>query len=290
MHSDLVDSWELALSAENRNPRGLKAYSRTVRRFLDSGHDLCRDDVRAWLGEELARGLAPSTVKVRLDAIRGFTRWAEEEGELAPERAAEVLSVRPPKVVAPLVEPYSADELRRILGTCGGDFAGRRDRALLGLLIETGARIGEALALGIRDVDLKARTAVIRRGKGGQGRVVPLSASTARDMDRYLRLRRGHSKAGCDRFWLGARGAQFGYSGAYLTLCRRATAAGLDGFHPHRLRHSAAHRWLAAGGSEDGLRAVAGWSAGSPMLARYTRARANSRALDEFARLDLSIG
>jgi hypothetical protein len=52
----------------------------------------------------------------------------------------------------------------------------------------------------------------------------------------------------------------------------RSQGRGPRGFRPHRLRHTAAHRWLAAGGSESGLMAIAGWTR-TDMLVRYTRAR-----------------
>lgn len=52
------------------------------------------------------------------------------------------------------------------------------------------------------------------------------------------------------------------------------------GFHPHVLRHTAASRWLAAGGTEGGLMAVAGWSR-RDMIDRYTKATAEQRAADE---------
>ena len=52
------------------------------------------------------------------------------------------------------------------------------------------------------------------------------------------------------------------------------------------MRHTAADRWLTAGGSEGGLMAVAGWSR-PDMLLRYTRARAEQRAADEARRLNL---
>lgn len=66
----------------------------------------------------------------------------------------------------------------------------------------------------------------------------------------------------------------------------RAQTAGVVGFHPHKLRHTAAHRWLARGGSEGGLMAVAGWTR-PDMLLRYTRAQASSRAAEEAQRLNL---
>jgi hypothetical protein len=52
------------------------------------------------------------------------------------------------------------------------------------------------------------------------------------------------------------------------------------------LRHTAAHRWLAKGGSESGLMAIAGWNR-TDMLVRYTRARASERAAQEAQRLSL---
>ncbi len=52
------------------------------------------------------------------------------------------------------------------------------------------------------------------------------------------------------------------------------------------LRHTAAHRWLARGGSESGLMAMAGWTR-TDMLVRYTQARASQRAAEEVRRLNL---
>ena len=62
--------------------------------------------------------------------------------------------------------------------------------------------------------------------------------------------------------------------------------AGLKGFHPHVLRHTAASRWLSAGGTEGGLMAIAGWSS-RDMLDRYARATASERAAAEARTLGL---
>ena len=86
--------------------------------------------------------------------------------------------------------------------------------------------------------------------------------------------------------WLGDRGKKFGYDALHKSLAMRAQMAGLEGFHPHKLRHTAAHRWLAAGGSEGGLMAVAGWTR-PDMLMRYTRAQASERAAEEAKKLNL---
>jgi integrase len=115
---------------------------------------------------------------------------------------------------------------------------------------------------------------------------VPFGPQTARAIDRYLRARRAHRLANGDALWLGDRGREFTYDALHATLGMRAERAGIAGFRPHRLRHTAAHRWLAAGGSEGGLMAVAGWTR-PDMLARYTAARAAERAAAEARTLNL---
>ena len=154
------------------------------------------------------------------------------------------------------------------------------------LMIETGMRAREVIGLGVDDVDLTLGLAVVRRGKGGKGRVVPFSPQVARSIDRYLRLRRGHRLAHTVALWLGDNGQTFAYHGLNVTTKRRAELAGIKNFHLHLLRHTAAARWLAAGGSENGLMAVAGWSS-RDMIDRYTRASASDRAAAESRSLNL---
>jgi integrase len=138
----------------------------------------------------------------------------------------------------------------------------------------------------VADVDLAAGTAVIHRGKGGKGRRVPFGPRTGAAIDRYIRARRRHRLAATLALWLGEAGRGFAYHGLRDTLAYRAERAGIAGFYLHRLRHTAAHRWLAAGGSEGGLMAVAGWTR-PDMLLRYTKARAEQRAADEARKLNL---
>jgi integrase len=102
----------------------------------------------------------------------------------------------------------------------------------------------------------------------------------------YLRARRAHRLADTPTLWLGDGGRGFSYAGLHKALVGRAELAGIKGFHPHVLRHTAASRWLAAGGSEGGLMAVAGW-ARREMMDRYVQATRAERAADEARRLGL---
>ncbi len=226
----------------------------------------------------------PATARARQLAVRRFSAWLEDEGEIA---ADPLLGSKPPKLDVKVVEPLTEEQIKAMLKACAGaDIRERRDEALLRLMVETGARAGEVAALQLADVNLPAGTAIVRRGKGGKGRSIPFGPQTALAIDRYIRVRRTHRLASSPALWLGDRGKPFNYDGLHKSLKLRATMAGVEGFHPHKLRHTAAHRWLAAGGSEGGLMAVAGWTR-PDMLLRYTKAQASARAADEARGLNL---
>lgn len=82
---------------------------------------------------------------------------------------------------------------------------------------------------------------------------------------------------------MSVRGERLGYMGVVRALKARADDAGVDGFHLHRLRHTAAVRWMQQGGSQVGLMAQAGWSSPT-MVARYVKAASERLAAAEFDR------
>jgi len=70
-------------------------------------------------------------------------------------------------------------------------------------MLESGARASEVVGLATTDVDLARGQVVIRRGKGGMGRVVPIGPQTAIAIGRYMRARRHHRLADSGPPWVG---------------------------------------------------------------------------------------
>jgi site-specific recombinase XerD len=290
--ADLLPSWELHLRAERKSGQTVKSYGDGVRAYIGwcerNGKpvQLDRRQLREFIDSLLSAGAKPSTAVARHLAVRRFSAWLTEEGEQAVDP---LLGLKSPRLDKPVVEPLTDDQLRAMLKACRGpDLRDKRDEAILRLMFTSGARAGEVIALQTGDLNLRGNppTAIIRRGKGGRGRVVPLAVEVAAAIDRYLRARRTHRLKDDPALWLGDRGKGFSYDALHQSLGMRAQMAGVAGFHPHMLRHTAAHRWLAKGGSEGGLMAVAGWTR-PDMLLRYTKAQASARAAEEAQRLNL---
>lgn len=294
----LLPEWELAMTAENERPLTIKVYVGAVRQYLTwttmhSSAPLELGTLNHWVADALASGRPGATARTRQLAVRRFAAWLLATGRVCDDPFR---GVKPPKVEPPMAHPLTAHGLRALLRTCDVEDDARpdlllqhwRDEAIIRLMLETAIRQGEVTVLEVGDVDLDAGLVPIRRGKGGRGRVILIGPFANRALRAYLRVPADHPLAATPHLWLATRSRPMGYEGLHNTLRRRAKRAGIDGFHPHRLRHTAAHRWLAKGGSEAGLMTIAGWSRTDMLvLVRYTRARASERAAEEVWRLNL---
>ncbi|NBQ43910.1 MAG: site-specific tyrosine recombinase XerD, partial [Mycobacteriaceae bacterium] len=120
-------------------------------------------------------GLSAVSAARALIAVRGLHRFAAAEGITDVDVAR---AVKPPTPSRRLPKSLSLDEVLALLEGAGGDSPADgpltlRNRALLELLYSTGARISEAVGLDLDDVDVEARS-VLLRGKGGKQRLVPV--------------------------------------------------------------------------------------------------------------------
>jgi site-specific recombinase XerD len=287
----LLESWQRSMRAEGKSDATVKAYSSGVAAFVRwcettaTEPALDKATVQAFIASLLEAGAEPATAHARLKALRRFTTWLVDEDELDVDP---LLGAAPPRVPRKVTPALSDEQLRSLIRACQGKtLKDRRDEAIVRLMAETGLRAGEVVALKVADINLNDGLVTVRRGKGGKGRVAPFGPQTTASLDRYLRMaRREYRLSDIGALWVGLTGKPFGYSGLDATLKERSRAAGIPGFHLHLLRHTAATRWLRAGGSEGGLMAVAGW-ANRSMLDRYVAASAAERAAAEARGLNL---
>ncbi|MBX6370616.1 MAG: tyrosine-type recombinase/integrase [Rhodospirillales bacterium] len=279
----LIGSWVRTLRAEAKSPATLRAYVESAARLGEwsaaAGVDPLRldpDGVRRWVASMLDGGLSEQTALRHFRAASRLYGWLAAEGEIP---ASPFVGVTPPKVPEKLVHVPTDGEVRALLAACrGSGFRDRRDTAIIRVLVDCGLRVGELVSLAVDDVDLDGGVVVVRRGKGGRGRLAPIGSKTVAAVDRYLRVRARHRNAALPNLWLGERGGPLTDSGIRQVIYERADRAGIPRLHPHQLRHYFSDRWLRAGGNEGDLMKITGWRSRA-MVDRYAAGVAAARAI-----------
>lgn len=293
-----VVSFARFLRAANRSPKTVSIYTGAVHKLItwvgehapdvESWDDLRAEHVNAFTAHILAAGHSAAYASNLYRAIQQFVKWALVEEEMTRSPLTGTASPQVPEQPVPVL---TAEQLRALLRACEGkDFMSRRDMAIVRLFADTGIRLAELAGLRVEDVDLDHREAVVL-GKGRRRRTVVYGHKATLALDRYLRVRAAQRRADLPELWLSTTGraghGPMTASGIYQMLERRGQAAGVDGLHPHVLRHTWAHFARLEGRlHDDEVMRLAGWRSRS-MLNRYAASAADERARDAGKRSSL---
>jgi integrase/recombinase XerD len=241
----LFASFESYLLSERALASGtVRGYVDHARRFLGwlpadtSLAQVTASDVTAALRREAASVSVAATQYFRA-GLRAFLRFCFTEGLLEGDLSGAALAVtgRRRATLPRGIEPEAA---RALLGSCDRRTAlGRRDYAVLIMLLRLGLRAGEVARLRLEDIDWRAGELVVR-GKGARHDRLPLPVEVGEAITAYLR--RGRPRSDHRKVFLRAR-APFEpiATGTVGSTVRRACRrAGIAEVGPHRLRHTVA--------------------------------------------------
>lgn len=187
--------------------------------------------------------LSPATRQGYVRALKTFFHWLMVEGCVS-ENPADGIKLPPvPKGLPRGVEPEDVQAL--LEATAGEDPAAKRDRALLLFLADTGCRVGGAVGVKVRDVDLEERVAQVIE-KGSKPRLLIFTPTTAQAIREWL------DACPMTTGWLFPNlknGEQLMTSGINQILQRLRERAGVEGIcNPHSFRHAFARQYLLNGG------------------------------------------
>jgi site-specific recombinase XerD len=285
-------------AAKIRNPHTRRAYLRAAEEFLGwcasfgvrSIADVQPVHVAIWI-EAGTRELAAPSVKQRLAAIRHLCDWLVT-GQVVPVNPAG--SVRGPRHVVmsgqtPVLDPAEARALLDSIDVA--THAGLRDRALIGLMVYSFARIGAALGMAVEDVYTQNRRLWVRlREKGGMRHAMPCHHNLEEYLVAYLdgAAMRGDPKGPVFRTIGRGTGkltrTVLPQANAYAMIRRRASAAGISTkLGNHSFRATGITAYLKNGGTLEKAAAMAN-QASTRTTQLYNRRR-DEVSLDEVERI-----
>lgn len=232
----------------------IEAYGRDLARYIDylaccgvdDAREVERPLVEDYVGALCDIGLAAGSVERALSAVKGFHRFLYTEGSADKNPAHDVPLPRKP---SRLPDVISREAAARLLDQpFPATPAGMRDRAALEVLYGCGLRVSELVGLDLRDVDLSGELLRVL-GKGSKERVVPVLGTAAEALGAYLGRGRGAlvGRRPTDAVFLNVRGDRISRQSIHTIAERYGRTAGIEGLHPHTLRHSFATHLLEGG-------------------------------------------
>jgi len=258
----LIRAFRLALTVEGLRPHTVYNYTRDAERLATyfqsrTPKSISASDIRAYV-VTLQERFAPKTVHEAQLAFRRFFRYLFREGEIRRDPTSDM------KLMRYRVNPqptYTEAEVRRLLAVCEQRTReGVRDRALVTVLFDTGAREGEIVSMGLPDWELRT---VRVDGKTGK-RQVYLGVAALQSVERYTR-RWGIMEG---PLWIGKKGQLTG-SGILQIIRRLCLRSGVEHKAVHGFRRAAAAQMKRLGMNDSDILEVMGWK-DVTMLRRYT--------------------
>jgi integrase/recombinase XerC len=214
---------------------------------LSDPSEIGTGQLRKLLSARMAAGASDSTIAVDLAALKTYLRLMAAD---IPFPAGITGYTRRTKrrLPRPLEQERICDLLAK---TSPADKESLRDLAIIELLYAAGLRAGELCALDRSDVDLTSGTVLVRNGKGGKSRKVPIHRLAVERIGAYLSSRTDSNQA----LFLGTRGARLNSRSLYRIVNKY-----FPGSHPHQLRHSFATHLLDAGADLRSIQELLGHS------------------------------
>lgn len=195
-----------------------------------------------------ARMPADSTIgwwAQRLSVVRGFATWLAVSDPATEVPPRDLLPGRARRATPYL---YSREDITALLAAAGclrPKLRAATYQTLISLLVVTGMRIGEAIALDRDDLDIRCGLLLVRSGKFDKDRLLPLHATTVEALHDHLRLRdQLYPGPDTPAMLINTRGRRLGYGTVQDTFRQLTQQAGLtprpSGCRPrlHDLRHS----------------------------------------------------
>ncbi|MGV3659560.1 MAG: tyrosine recombinase [Prosthecobacter sp.] len=252
---EFIDGFIIHLATE----RGLSVnYQLLVRRFLeafaswfqmrhqsDRPADVTTDHVAGFLAQRKKDGIAASSARIELIAVKIFFRWLAARRHIVADPADPILPPRQEKRLPHSLNEAEAQQL--VESVTGTDPLARRDRAILELFYASGVRLSELADARLENISLEEGWIRVT-GKGSKTRLSPVGKSARKAITAWLKHGRPELVAPKTQshIFISRNGTRLTTARIQQIVKERAELCGIDParVHPHLLRHSFATHLL----------------------------------------------
>lgn len=183
---DAYELFKLDMKARRCEQSTLEFYDWFLGQFLTwvdvntiaTVQDITSTHIKLFIVSLQDRGLSDHTQRACASAVRAFLNYCVRD-ELLTQTPFR--NVKMPTVDDDLLPAFSADELKAVWKACKTPL----ERTVVLVLLDSGLRAAELLALNGRDIDLATGEVKVRKGKGKKGRITYIGAKTLKQLRRY---------------------------------------------------------------------------------------------------------
>lgn len=284
---DWIIEFEKVLRQTRKSQNTVTSYCSDIQEFLQwflqtygksFDGQLFEQDIREYRNHLLnIRKQKPSSINRKMASLKCFNQFLIQVVGTGTE-----IDIRPISVSDKYdreihtIDRNSLNRLKRAVYSCGN----KRDIAIVEVLSNTGIRASELISLTVHDVVLTKRNGsqtysyiIVRQGKGGKYREVPLNASARKALQEYLSSR----NSDCEKLFIGQRGPLRRESIDKI-LKKYCRLAGIEHISAHVLRHTFCTRLIQEGTPIPIVSKLAGHSSIQTTMDFYIRITRNDKA------------
>ena len=270
MHDDdkqLLSDFLAQLTIEKRASQyTVKSYKRDLNclstycesKSISLWTDLKQTDIRSYMASRHRQGLSSTSLQRELSAIRSFFNFLLKN-QLTDNNPGQY--IKAPKKTRKLPKTLDVDQIKSLLEAGTNSTIEIRDLAMFELFYSSGIRLSELAQLNLTDIDLTDKTLMVRSGKGGKSRMLPIGSKAVAAINTWLEHRIKSITSTETALFISTSGTRLGQRSIELRLKQWCKKKGIaENIHPHMLRHSFATHLLESSQDLRGVQELLGHS------------------------------
>lgn len=245
---ELLETFLKAKKVAGLSEKTLRYYKGTILRFNEAlgnppANTISTKEIRGYLLQLMEGGVSRSTTDNIRRILSTFFGWLNGEGLILRNPMMAINKIKSRKKVKPTFTRTDIEKMRTYLNTIINNpkltrtkrVGGKRDLAMIELLLSSGIRVGELCGIKISDIDFDNKTVRVL-GKGNKERVVLFNDTARWHIRRYIRSRDDLS----DHLFVSSKGDHkpLGKSGVERRIRDIGKACGIQRAHPHKFRRT----------------------------------------------------